>query len=211
MSKRYFNRDKSTGFTIIEVIIAISLFAVLLFATVDLFLNIFKNPRQEILSLDSIDRARTVTTNFSNELRNAATGNEGSYPLGQADNSQIIFYSSTGGNGTTINRIRYYLANNNLYKGVVVPSGNPLTYNSSSETITTLMTGLGNFTSPLFYYYDGNYNGSGPQLSPPININQVKFVRINLFVPRRLTAKDTSTFLVTAGVTIRNLKNNLGN
>ena len=204
-------KNKSSGFTLIEVIIAISIFVVLLFAVIDLLLGVFNNPQQQIISLDRIDQARMVANNFSNELRNARIGNDGSYPITQATNSQIVFYSSYGATSPAIKRIRYYILNNNLYKGVVIPTGNPLTYNLSSESVTQLVEGLGNGATPIFYYYTGDYNGSGGALSEPINVNQVKFVKINLMVPRETTAQSTDTFSINAGVNIRNLKNNLGN
>ena len=202
---------KSAGFTIIETIAVLCIFTIMLIAINTLFLSVFKNPKQQFLSSNNIDGARIVTSNFANELRDATMGNDGSFPLNQATNSQIIFYSSAGGNGTIIKRVRYYLSNNVLYKGIVVPSGSPLTYNLSSEVVKPILSGLGNGTSPVFYYYDGTYNGSGTPLSQPINVNQVKFIKINLMVPNQISAKDTSTFSISNGATIRNLKTNLGN
>ena len=65
--------------------------------------------------------------------------------------------------------------------------------------------------NPLFSYYDGNYNGSGSPLSQPVNINVIRFVKINLTVLKDVTPNSTNTFTVTAGASIRNLKTNLGN
>jgi len=199
------------GFTIIELIISISIFAVLIFVVLGLFLNVFSQPEQNMIAIDTIDQARIVASGFTNEIRNAAVGNDGSYPVNQASNSEIIFYSNYGSSGTAVNRIRYYFSNNNLYRGVVAPAGSPLAYNLASETVTTLISGLENASVPVFYYYNGDFNGSGSQLSQPINVNEVKFVKINLIIPRHTTENSSGTFLVNAGATIRNLKDNLGN
>ena len=199
------------GFTIIELIISISIFTVLIFVVLGLFLNVFSQPEQNIIAMDMIDQACIITSGFTNEIRNAAVGNDGSYPLNQASNSEIIFYSNYGSSGTAVNRIRYYLSNNNLYKGVVVPTGSPLVYNLALETVTTLMSGLENASAPVFYYYGGDFNGSGSPLLQPINVNEVKFVKINLMVQRHTTENSNDTFLVNAGAAVRNLKDNLGN
>lgn len=201
----------SKGFTIIELIISICLFSILLFVVVSMFFNVFSTPEKNLSALENIDKARGITSNFANEIRNASIANDGSYPLNQASNSQIIFYSNYGSSSPTIiYRIRYFVENNNLYKGVVIPSGSPLTYDLLSEEVATLLTDLENGSDPAFYYYDGDYNGSGIELSEPISLTAVKFVKINLVVPR-ISDENGSTFLVNAGAAVRNLKDNLGN
>jgi hypothetical protein len=137
-------------------------------------------------------------------------GNDGSYPLSQAGGSQIIFYSNIGASGNNANRIRYYVSEDTLYKGVTIPTGNPLGYNLSLETIKPILTGLLNGVSPLFYYYTGDYDGGGTELLQPVNINQAKFVRINLIVEEQ-SLTGSSNFTLSAGVAVRALKNNLSN
>ena len=176
-----------------------------------MFLNVFSNPEKNLSALENIDEARAVTSDFANEIRNASVANDGSYALNHTTENQIIFYSNYGSSSPTIiYRIRYFVENNNLYKGVIIPSGSPLTYDLLSEDVTTLLTGLENCSDPAFYYYDGDYNGSGSELSEPINLTAVKFVKISLVAPR-LSEEGSSTFLVNAGAAIRNLKDNLGN
>ena len=205
------NNKKLQGFTLIELIISISIFAILIFVVIGLFLNVFSQPEQDLMAIDIIDKARIVTSDFSNEIRNAATGNDGSYALNQASDSEIIFYSNYRSSGTAVNRIRYYSSNNNLYKGVIAPSGSPLFYNPASEIVTTLLTDLENESEPVFYYYNGDYDGSGDPLSQPINLNEVKFVKISLILPRYNIENSDSTFLINSASAIRNLKDNLGN
>ncbi len=98
-----------------------------------------------------------------------------------------------------------------LYKGVIDPSGTPLSYNTANEVTTKLISDMSIGANPLFYYYDGNYNGSGSSIAQPVNINQVKFVKINLSILKQSVQNSTSTFTVSGGAAIRNLKNNLGN
>lgn len=205
------NYFKQKGFTLIEVLITISIFVVLIFGVSATLNDIFINSNQQLLSMSNIDQARSALATFTNELRNATTGSDGSYPLNQAGDSQIIFFSNLGTSNTTIKRIRYYVSGSTLYKGVVLPSGNPLTYNLSSEAVIPVINGISVSGTPSFSYYDGNYNGTGTALAQPVNLNQIRFVKINLMVLNQITPSDTSTFPVTAGATIRSVKDNLGN
>jgi prepilin-type N-terminal cleavage/methylation domain-containing protein len=212
ITKKYFEDDRLlTGFTLIEVMVTMAIFVLLVFGVSVMLSSIFTNQNQQSMSMSSIDHARAVDSAFTNEIRNALTGSDGSYPLNQAGDSQIIFYSNYGANNGIVSRIRYYVSNNILYKGIVAPTGSPLTYNLSSESVKPVLTGMSSASSPIFYYYDGNYNGSTPPLAQPINVNKVRFVKINLSVLNQITPNDTSAFLITAGAEIRSIKDNLGN
>lgn len=203
--------SKQKGFTLIEVLVVIAIISLLIFDLSSLASFVFTGSQEQISSSANVDYAMNVVSKFTNEIRNASMGNTGSFSLSKADNAEIIFYSSSGASGGNINRIRYWLSDGTLYKGVVVPTGSPLTYNLSSESVSVVQIDLVNGQTPLFYYYDGNYNGSTEPLTQPVNINQIKFVRINLIVLKQVTKDSTSNFTVSSGATIRNLKNNLGN
>jgi prepilin-type N-terminal cleavage/methylation domain-containing protein len=200
---------KKTGFTLTEIIIVIFVFSILAIGVNYLFTHVFTSSKQRLFSLDNTDQARLVAKNFTNELRIAATGHDGSYAINQAGNTQIIFYSNYGQAPGIIARIRYYHADGILYKGVVVPSGDPLTYNLSQEKTQIVQNDIVNDSQPIFYYYDGNYTGSSTPLVQPVNVNLVKYVKLNLNILKQ-NSQSTTTFKINAGVTIRNLKTNLG-
>jgi prepilin-type N-terminal cleavage/methylation domain-containing protein len=205
-------KKQKKGFTLVETLVVIFIFSIIMIGTTLLLRNILKNSKQQTLALDVVDQARIVIFNFTNELRNATAGNDGSYPLNQTGDSQIILYTMYGSAANTkVNRLRYYVSGTTLYKGVIVPSGNPLTYNISSEVSTAIISNLANASTPVFRYYDGNYAGTSTPLTQPINVNTVKFVAINLILPTQDARESTTTFTITAGGTIRNIKTNLGN
>lgn len=193
---------KKNGFTLVETIVVISIFTILALGVTTLFSHIFINSRERLVSIDNIDQARLVANNFTNEIRVASVGNDGSYPINQAGDNQIIFYSNYGQAAGIISRIRYYSATSTLYKGVTIPTGSPLIYNLNTEKITAVQNNMISTTTPIFYYYDGNYTGSSTPLIQPINANQVKYVKINLNLDKEN---------ISAGASIRNLKTNLGN
>jgi prepilin-type N-terminal cleavage/methylation domain-containing protein len=200
-----------SGFTLVETLFTILIFTILMLGTTLMMKDIFSVSRQQFGVLTNVNQAIRVSNNFVDELRNGAYGANGSYPINQATDNQIIFFSSAPKDNGTISKIRYYISNNSLYEGITNPAGSPPSYNGQTETITTLSTAMSMGSNPLFYYYDGNYNGSGSPLSQPVNINVVKFVKINLTVLKNLVQNGSATFTVTAGASIRNLKSNLGN
>ena len=202
------NLSRSAGFTLLEIIISIFIFSVLIFAVASLLISIIQNPKSQLTTMDNIDQARLVSSRFVNEIRAAAYG---SYPLIEANNSEIIFYSPIGASAGNINRIRYYISDSTLYKGIIVPVNG--IYNPSTEVATPVLTGLSNGTDPLFYYYNDDYDGiaSTTPLSQPVNVTEVRFVKINLIVQYQITNQDVSTFSLNAGGAIRILKNNLAN
>ncbi len=199
------------GFTLIETMVTIFIFTILALGASALMKNIIIDSKQELLSLDNADRARLVAFNFTNELRSASVGVDGSYPITQASSSQIIFYSSYGNSTGLVNRIRYFISGTELKKGVVTPSGNPLSYSASPEIIKTIGTGINNMSTPLFYYYDSSYDGDSSPLNQPVNIPSIKYVRINMIILKLSSRNSTSTFVINTGSSIRNLKTNLGN
>lgn len=200
------------GFTLVETIIVVFMFTILTLGVSAVTITIFKSYRQQSQSLNNIDQVTMISSRFASEIRNSAYGNDGSYPLNFAGSSEIIFYSS--GEGSTVNRIRYYLSGDSLYKGIIIPTGIPLTYDQNSEIIDKVQNDVVNnstTTVPVFYYYDGNYSGNTAPLAEPVNINQVKFVKMNLIVLKQPGISTTTTFYFNTGATMRNLKNNLGN
>ena len=201
-------RSAQRGFTLVEVILVIFILTLLVLGVTTLVVAIFQNSRQQTRVLGDIFQSTLLSVNFANELRNASMGSDGSYPLNQAGDSQLIFYSSFG--TSTVQRIRYYLATTTLYKGVVSPTGNPPVYNFSSEIVRPIQADVASGSKPIFYYYDGNYSGTSTALAQPVNINQVKFVGISVPILRQAEIS-TSTYPINIGATIRSLKNNLGN
>ncbi|MEI8337751.1 MAG: prepilin-type N-terminal cleavage/methylation domain-containing protein [bacterium] len=206
-----FSKKVSAGFTIIELILAMFIATIIMAGATGFFKNIFQTSKDQVLLLNNLDSARIALLKFTDEIRNSTYGNDGSYPINSAGNSQVVFFTSSGGSTTTSKRVRYYLSGTTLYKGVVMPSGSPSVYNLSSEAISNVATGIQNGSSTLFYYYDGNYAGSSTPLAQPVNINQIKFVTMNLILNRQNNNVASSTYNISGGANIRNLKINLGN
>lgn len=199
-----------TGFTIVEIVVAVSLFALVGVFMVGLISNVLTGSSRQSVLLSDTDQARKVSYIFTSEIRDAQTSNTGKYPLEKATSTEIIFYSNYD-KDASIERMRYYLSNGILYKGVIEPTGSPLTYNTANEVVSVVQKDVVNSTSALFTYYDGTYNGTGSALASPVNVTAVKYLQINIQVANRSGLSTTAYYTVSAGGAIRNLKNNLGN
>lgn len=197
------------GFTLIEALIAITIVAGLMFVVSSMLIAVFSGSKQQYSALSNVDNARVVSSRFVNEVRSAVPGVDGSASISAAGDLEIIFHSPDKATGL-INRIRYYVSGNELYKGVVVPTGNPLAYNMGSESISLVQQDLTLNGTPLFYYYDGGYWGGGSPLVQPVSIPSIRFVRINLMVLKQTQQSSDSLFSLSTGSAVRSLKSNLG-
>lgn len=196
------------GFTIIETVVTIGIFATLSIGVTLLVRDVFMHSRQQTIALSNIDQARTVASRFVNELRNANYGSDGSYALNTAGAQEIVFFTTYPNRENPV-RIRYYLSGTDLYKGVTTPTGTPLTYNTQNEVISLVQKDVQNGTNPIFYYYDGDYTGSTPALSQPVNVNYPTYITINLDILTQDDRGASTTFTVSTGALIRSLKTNL--
>lgn len=200
----------SKGFTILEIVVVVAIVSVLALEIGFLFITAFSGSNQQFSALENIDNARIVSSRFINEIRSAVPGVDGSSAIILAGDTEIIFYSSRVGPGTSVKRVRYFVSDNILHKGVVVSGGNPLFYDLESEKVTLVQRDLSLGGNPLFYYYDGDYDGETGALVQPVNINDIRFVRINLEVLKQTIRGSEDTFSVSIGATVRSLKDNLG-
>lgn len=207
----YKTKNNNFGFTLIETMVTIAIFTILSLGSSVVIKDIVINSRQGNFSLENADKARFTAFNFINEIRSASVGIDGSYPITQAGTNQIIFYSSYGNNNGLVNKIRYFISEDKLMKGVIEPSGDPLSYIASEEKMITVANDIKNDDIPLFYYYDTDYDGNASPLNQPVNINSIRYVKINMIILKQTSKNSSDTFLVDAGSSIRNIKTNLGN
>ena len=198
------------GFTLVEMLLAIFIFTLVLLGLVAILSNLFRFSSQQSGLLSDQDQARLLAGQIVFQLRNAQTGSDGSYALAEAGDQEIVFFSPIAGQ-PGIQRIRYFLQNGALWRGLTAYSSG--TYNTGTEQTALMQNDVANTPAqPLFYYYDGSYSGSSTQssLAQPVNVTQVKFVKLNLLIANKAGAANNNSYDVVAGGTIRSLKTNLG-
>jgi hypothetical protein len=89
---------------------------------------------------------------------------------------------------------------------VVYPTGNPLRYSTSTETVSSLVTDIAATTS-IFSYYNSIYTGTSSPLTNPPPITQIRLVKISLPIDKN-GSRPPAAITVTSQVSIRNLKDN---
>lgn len=196
--------------TLIEVIVAVAITGLIISVVGSFARNIFYYNRVTSGGLTAVQDARSIIRTMVAELRSASPSSNGAYPIVTAGTSSIGFFSDIDGNGTK-EQVRYYLNGTKLYRGVIVPTGSPLVYASSSETTSLLASNIRNTaSSSVFEYYAGTYNGTTAttSLSQPVTVTAVRLVRINLTIDVDINSAPISRSYTTQ-VTLRNLKDNL--
>ncbi len=199
---------KNKGFTITELIISIAILSIIAYAVGSFQYDIFSLNFSAQNSMSAQFDARHITKYFAKELREASNSSLGSYPIALASSTAITFYSDIDNDGLK-ERVRYYLSGNKIMKGVLAPSLNPIVYNSANEKTTTILTSvLNSTTTPVFEYYNSYYAGTSSPLSFPVNINEVRMVRMYVIIDKD-SNKSPTPLKVETKVNIRNLKDNL--
>ncbi|MBP9748432.1 MAG: prepilin-type N-terminal cleavage/methylation domain-containing protein [Candidatus Pacebacteria bacterium] len=195
---------KNTGFTLVEILFAVSIFIVVSLVMGAFARNTWVYNSFISSSFNNLNAGRTTLKTMVAEIRTASSGDNGAYVVSAASNTSFTIYSDID-NDALKERVRYFVSGNSLRRGVIKPTGSPLGY-TGTEVITTLIPNITNAT--VFEYYDKNYDGTTASLASPIQIPSVRLVKITVTIdenPNRAPGPIT----LTSQVTLRNIKDNL--
>lgn len=196
-----------SGFSVIEVLVAIFILTLIGMAVWTLQKDIFSLNRIFSSSLAAQEEARKVLKLMSAEIRAASPSSTGAYAIGQAATSSFMFYSNIDAEPLK-ERVRYFVNGVTLKKGVIKASGAPLTYNPANEIVSDLVQDVANGTTPVFSYYNANYDGTTQPLADPIDISAVRLVKIVIVIDSD-PLQPPGAITLTTQVSMRNLKDNL--
>ncbi len=198
-----------SGLTLIEILVSIAVGSILLIAIFDLQRSLADNQRTINFNTQAYNEANIAIQAISRELRNARPAATGAYPIQLASDNEIIFYANID-TDTPSERIRYFLQDNKLNRGVINPTGNPPTYSTSNEKITLVIDYIVNTGNPIFQYYNGNWpsDTTNNPLPAPARLLDTKLVTISLTINPRPDRPESAYYLESSSQ-IRNLKNNL--
>jgi len=199
------------GFTILEFIIATFIFAVVAAGAAIFATYYFQSYSLSFDEHQAVNQAQLGLTTMIREIREARTGDDGAWPIAQADDNQFIFYSDVTNDGRS-DRVRYYLSGTNLQKGIIEPTQVPVSYPPENEKNSTIASGVDISLGPLFIYYNGSWPSDTINNPLPANQRQLstRFVTINLRINIASgSASRIQPFQLTSGVQIRSLKDNL--
>jgi len=156
-------KKKQRGFTFIETLVVLGIFIFALTAVNGFMIYAYRAKGFSLAQALAIDSARNGVNKLTKELREAIQSDSGTYLLASGDDFEIIFYSDID-KDDQVKRVRYFLEEEKLKKGMIKPSGNPVDY-SGPEEIKIISDYVKNTSStPLFYFYDQTHAGKETDL-----------------------------------------------
>lgn len=205
--QKIFNKNnlRNEGMTLAEILVAVAIITVIGLAISTFARDLFMYSGTVQSNLSAQQDARQMLRQFASELRIASQSSTGTYPISEASDTAITFYSDLNGDGVK-DRVRYYISGNMIKKDVLVPTGLPLAYTGTPAT-SIVMRDL-SVTTGIFSYYDKNYTGTSAPLGSPVDVSSVRLVKMNITIDRDPNRSPTP-INVTTQVVIRNLKDNL--
>jgi len=196
------------GMTLVEMLVSVALIIIVMGGAAGFVIGLYRAYYYTFEQSQAVNEALIGVETMTKEIREAVSGNDGSYIIEKADDFEFIFYSDIDGD-SLVERVRYFLDGSNFTKEVIRPVGMPLHYitNPSDpsylKSTTFLSTHVRNLP-PIFRYFDGNLQ----ELPSPARLKDTKIMRVNLVVniqPDRLPGD----FVLESEVQLRNLKTNL--
>jgi len=198
----------SKAFTLVETLVSLGIIAVITLAITAFERDIFSLNSSLQNNLTAQLDARKVLRTAIAELRSASPSSSGAYPLAQVGTSSLIFYSNIDGDAPK-EKLRYFLQNSTLMRGVTEPTGVPIVYNPSVEKLDIVIRNVvSSASTPIFEYFDKNFYGTTTPLTQPVDPLAVRLVRITVVIDRDPNRSPTNITVTTQG-TLRNLKDNL--
>ncbi|MCX6713766.1 MAG: hypothetical protein NTV48_01540, partial [Candidatus Vogelbacteria bacterium] len=194
----------SGGFTLLEILVVMGIIILIggLIAGFggDIFVNNFR--QQKIFNNES--EAKITLSQLTTELRTMTQSNTGTYPIEASATSSLIFYSDINRDNLK-ERVRYFRLGQALKKGVVIPTGQPYTYNLTTEKLSTMVSILASSTETIFSYYDRSYDGSSmtSALVDPVDIKNIRLIKIDLAVGSSAGGKEPAPIYFTSQVSPR--------
>jgi len=171
------------GFTLIEALVAIALFALGIMATSLLFSRSWQSNAYSLeMGKTAFVVSRSVTS-LVDYLRRVRQSDGGAFPIVSADKNDLVVFSDYNKDGTT-ERIHIYLSNSKIFMGVTLPTETlPCTYPSGDTQTIQIADHIVNTPSDsMFSYYNKNYPGdtANNPVSVPADVSQIRLIKIFL-------------------------------
>lgn len=182
-TKRFFGHR---GLTIVELIMAISIFTIGIAGFTILFARTWKANSFILEEGQASFKASNALDNMAKSLRKVKQADNGNFGIKSAGDFDLVVYLDDDGDSTT-EKIHYFLDQDSqkLKKGISEPSGSPLVYPDTDQTVITLADYIVNTTlQPVFIYYNEDYpiNMASNPLTTPVVLPDVRLIQIHLWV-----------------------------
>jgi len=189
---------KNEGFTIIEILVVISIMGIISTLILNFVVMGLKATRFEAEQAEAVKQARDAMNVMKTEIRGANNSAHGDYPILVINSQEFVFFSDID-KDDVYEKIRYYLDGLELKKAVIKPDSFSL-YNDA-PVITVIANYVNNQAESIFTYYTSDYLVTG-------NINEVRLINMNLKINVTPEIAPADIYVET-DVALRNLKSNL--
>lgn len=196
------------GFTYTELLVVMTIVIFILIAALNLFRFTFSQQTEAINSYVTVENANRAIETMLKEIRNSRNGENGAYVFVGMLDQELIFYSNED-QDDDVERIRYFLDEGVLKKGIIQPTGFPATYLTGNEITTDVTEYVRNDTDPVFYYYNGDWPTD--TTNNPLSANRLldtRLIEIHLLLNSNPEVLDND-YEVRSQTQIRMMKDNL--
>ena len=188
------------GFTIVEMLVVVALLTVIGGAILSIQVAFGESQISTWKSYQNTTEVNDIVREFIKEARSMRIGEDGSYPLSNALDNEIIFYSDFDGKAE---RVRYTRTETLLEKGVIEPQETTPIYPPENENTVILSIFVRNEVTSIFSYW------SADDIDNPLpaaeRISDTRLVKIYLKI--NIKEDDPSgDNLIESGTNIRMLK-----
>ncbi len=189
---------QNKGFTLIEVLVVISIMLIATYISMDYLSLAFKTVRFSDEQSTAVQVARNTMEIIVKEIRGANTSEQGDYTLAAINDDDLAFYSDVD-NDDVFEKVRYLVSSTTLLRIITEPG--PSNDYSIEGATSTIAQYLNNGEDAIFEYYDENNTETAA-------INTVRLIRIILKINVTPTIAPNDIFVI-SDVNLRNLKDNL--
>ncbi len=203
------NLQIAAGLTLIEILITTVILGMLGAGLLTLQYILGQNQTLIVKNYIGIDKVNSSVSIFVREIRGARSGDNAAYALEVVNDNEIIFYSDIDFDDET-EKVRYTFSGTEFVKGVIEPIGYPATYPSGQEKVKVLTDKIRNDTTPVFYYYNGDWPQDTAN-NPLVQNERLSETRtVGIFLRINQSANDANgDYLLESSGQIRMLKENL--
>jgi hypothetical protein len=181
------------------MVITVALFTALVLAVAAVANSFYTTRGNAIDQAFALQSARIGTEAVVRDIREAAFADNGAYPIESIGSNELILYADRD-RDASVERIRYFLDDTALKRGVTEAVGSPPTY-SGSEAVSTVAADVRNVDRgiPVFQYFE-----SGSATSTVSAVTDVGYVTVTLVV-NVTPSEQPKDFTLSSSASLRNV------
>ena len=197
------NVGGSKGFTLVEMLVVISLFSLIMLAMTSSIASLYRTNARAFAQSYEVFHARHGIEAATRDIREMTFGDDGTYPLVAMSSTSISFFSDID-RDNSVEFVKYVLSTTTLYRYVYHATGTPVIYSSTTPdatyTISEYVQNNLQSTSTFRYFVDG-----GKPAVATSTVTDIRYISLDVIVnvdPNR----DPGEYTLHSSISPRNLK-----